>query len=294
MVHLCTDRHMNCVHCVFDAAVNINPPTSIPIVLAVVQEEESVAANEVEKTAAPLQETRLKLIAALVKIRDKDDEASDALNAAYLTASKEAKRLLREGAPAADYAKKAVEVNSLEAKLDSERAADAAFWKEVVKLESALATQRAAHDVAVAALTRAQAKVAEARQQSLTLSTPSTFVYPKDKSLPPLGLEVNDMCAYCGLGFVWKAAVLSSCGCFLHPRCVAELLAVQEYRCKRCTDPHLPLSPIHLQAPWVAQFGGQMEPHQDIEVSAFSKVLEFDREGGGADGDDNTMDSATR
>ena len=154
-------------------AVTCNKWTQTPNALADAQEEESAAAKEVAKTEAPLKETRIRHHAALEKLREEDDEASVALHAAYLAASKEAKQLLRKGAPPADYAKKAAEVKSLATDLDLLRAADAAFREEVLKLESTWATQGAAHHAAVEALTHAQAKVAQARQQSLRLSTPS-------------------------------------------------------------------------------------------------------------------------
>ena len=133
--------------------------------LVAAQEEERICTMEVEATAAPLQETRLKLDAALDKICAESDEASDALTA-YIAASKETKRLLREGAPTTEYAKKVADMENLAAQLASEREADATFQAEVLKLESSLATQRAAHEAAMAALTRAQAEVAEAMRLS--------------------------------------------------------------------------------------------------------------------------------
>ena len=142
--------------CRSNEALNLNTPAPIQGLIAA-QEEECIHANEVEATAAPLQETRLKLDAAFDKMHAEDDEAADALNAAYIVASKEAKRLLREGAPAIEYAKKAAEMDNLAAQLASEREADTAFWAEVLKLESDAATQRAAHDAVVAALIRSQA-----------------------------------------------------------------------------------------------------------------------------------------
>ena len=140
-------------------------PASIPCLLAA-QEEERICANEVEAAAAPLQETRLKLEAALKKMRAEDDEASVALNAAYMAASKETRRLLREGAPATEYVSKVAEMEDLASQIASEREADATIVAEVLQLESIAATQRATHDAAVAALIRAQEKVAEATQQS--------------------------------------------------------------------------------------------------------------------------------
>lgn len=258
--------------CRSNEANDFSAPASIQGLVAA-QEEENIRANEVEAISAPLQETRLKLDAAFKKMRAEDDEAEDALNSAYIAASKETKRLLREGAPVAEYAKKAAEMEELSTQLASLREADATFRAEVLQLELDAATQQAAHKAAIAALTIAQAQVAKARQQSLTLKTPRPFDYPTQSSIPPLGLEGKDTCAYCGLGFVWKAAVLSSCGCFLHAPCVAELMAGQDYKCKRCKDPHLASSPIHLAGPWVAQFGGLMESHHHTDCSMFSSVL---------------------
>jgi hypothetical protein len=51
-------------------------------------------------------------------------------------------------------------------------------------------------------------------------------------------------------------------------------MADQDYKCKRCKDPHLALSPIHLAGPWVAQFGGAMEPHHVQDCRIFSSVLQ--------------------
>lgn len=162
-----------CVLPVCKAAVTCNKSTQTQDALAGAKEEELAAAKEVAKTEALLKEARMKLDSALEKLREEDDDAADALHAAYLAASKEAKQLLREGAPAADYANKAAEVKSLATDLDTLRAADAAFREEVQRLESICATQGEAHHAAVDLLTRAQAKVADARQQSLGLSTPS-------------------------------------------------------------------------------------------------------------------------
>ena len=187
--------------CRSNEALNLNTPAPIQGLVAA-QEEECIHANEVEATAAPLQETCLKLDATFDKMHAEDDEDADVLNATYIVASKEAKCLLREGAPPTEYAKKATEMDNLAAQLASEREADVTFWAEVLKLESEAATQRTAHNAAVAALTRAQVHVAEARRQSLTLQTPRPFDYPTQSSIPPLGLEVKDTCAYCGFGFV--------------------------------------------------------------------------------------------
>ena len=102
--------------------------------------QERICTNEVEAAAAPLQETRLKLEAALKKMRAEDDEASVALNAAYMVASKETRRLLREGAPAAEYVLKVAEMEDLASQIASEREADATIVAEVLQLESIAAT----------------------------------------------------------------------------------------------------------------------------------------------------------
>jgi len=64
-----------------------------------------------------------------------DAEATYVLNVAYLATSKKAKRLLREGAPTADYTKKVAEMDALAAQLAFERETDVAFRNEVLKLE---------------------------------------------------------------------------------------------------------------------------------------------------------------
>ena len=69
-------------------------------------------------------------------------------------------------------------------------------------------------------------------------------------------------------------------------------MASQDYKCKRCIDPHLASSSIHLAGPWVVQFGGLIEPHHHTNYVVFSRVLQAADEGGGANVDDLLCSSA--
>ena len=81
----------------------------------------------------------------------------------------------------------------------------------------------------------------------------------------------------CGLGFVWNADVLSSCGCFLHPPCAAELIAGGNYKCRMCKDELLASSPVHLTREWIAQCNRELDKEQKNECSGFSDVLKVAR-----------------
>lgn len=126
------------------------------------------------------------------------------------------------------------------------READAAIQATVLELEIELAKKVASLETSNVASKISKAPVAKARGQLLAIRTPRVFQYLAALSTPPLGSSGKDACAYYGLEFIWKAAVLSSCGCFLHPLYVAELIASQTYRSKCCKDVLVASSNFHL------------------------------------------------
>ena len=153
------------------------------------------------------------------------------------------------------------------------REVDAQIWQNVVQLEFEMSNEAKVLEDANEELQICKAPISTARGQMLTLKTPRVFEYPKLQSIPHLGYPNKDACAYNDLGFIWKVAYLSSCGCSLHPPCIAEMISCQSYRCKICKDVLLASSPIHLAKPWVAQFGGELNLQQQIECTSFHVVL---------------------
>jgi hypothetical protein len=244
---------------------------------------ELLVAIEVEKEKADIVKTieervqilRLKYNDSLERMRAESFEiAEEDLNEKYVTKQKEARQILRSVGPTVQYKAAVAESENLFKQLANMREGDALIRENVVQLELDLANETNVLENAKADLESSAIVVSTARGQMLTLKTPRVFQYPKPPSVPPLGYAGKESCAYCGLGFVWKAAVLSSCGCFLHPPCVAEIISTQIYQCKVCKDILLASSPIHLTEAWVAQFGGVLNPHQQIECASFSAVLE--------------------
>ena len=217
---------------------------------------------------------------SLDKMRAQSSEIrEEELNVNYVTKLKEARQILRTEGPTVQYMATVAESEYLFKELANMREADARERENVVLLELELAKEVKVLEDAHVELRSSEVGVMAARGQLLSLKTPRVFEYPKGRSVSPLGYEDKDACAYCGFGFVWKAAILSSCGCFLHPPCVAEIMTLQSYRCRRCKDVLLASSPIHLTEPWVAQFGGELNPHQQIECTSFAAVLEAASDG---------------
>lgn len=215
---------------------------------------------------------QFQLTNALSIANDENVEA-EGWEAAYAAASKEARRLAREASSDGEYLAKATEARSFHDKLTDYREKEDAARRERCKLKSTLLEQRRKYDEALASLRDAEAAHREATQQDLILQPKHVFNYPASKSIPPLDMPGIQVCAYCNLGFVAKAAVLCSCGCFLHCACVAELLASKNYRCRRCKDVLLASSPIHVAPTWVAQFGGDLDDSARRECSVFATIL---------------------
>ena len=160
------------------------------------------------------------------------DAAKEALNAKLSALQKEKRRALLQGSAAQGYKDLTKEMEVISSQLGSIREADTKIQSEIVKLNAEVQLNSSALDAMMAALKLAEETVEKARGSMLALKTLRVFPYPETSSIPPLGFASKDTCAYRGLGFIGKAAVLSSCGCLSHPPCVADLIAGRNYRCR--------------------------------------------------------------
>ena len=236
-----------------------------------VEQQKSDTVKEVEDR---LQQLRQRYNSSLERISAESSEiAEEDLNSKYVSKLKEARLILRTEGASRLYQKTIQESEALSKELADMREADAQIRENVVQLELLMGNEARALEVANEELQISRAAVSASRGQVLTIKTPRVFQYPEHQSIPPLGYPGKEGCAYCGLGFIWKAAILSSCGCFVHPPCAAEMVSCQNYRCKICKDLLLASSPIHLAEPWVAQFGGALNSQQEIECTSFAAVL---------------------
>ena len=216
-------------------------------------ELENEKADIVRIKEARLQNLRHRYNDCLERMRAESFEiAEEDLNEKYVTKQKEARQILRSVGPTVQYKAAVAESEYLLKQLANMRESDALIRENIVQLELDLANEANVLEDAKSELQSSGMAVSIARGQMLTLKTPRVFQYPKVQSVPPLGYQNKDACSYCGMGFVWKAAILSSCGCFLHPPCVAEIISIQTYQCKVCKDVLLASSPIHLTEAWVA------------------------------------------
>lgn len=230
--------------------------------------------DAVKSVEQRLHEIRQRYYASLERMRGESSEsAEEELNANYVLKLKEARQILRREGATVLYKNVIAESEALYKDLAVMREADAQIRQQVVDLELQVNSAERDLEVVNKDLQVCKAAVTAARMQMLTLKTPRVFEYPKLQSIPPLGFPGKETCAYCGRGFIWKAAVLSSCGCFLHPPCAAEIVSCQSYRCKICKDILLASSPIHLSEVWVAQFGGELNAQQKTECTSFEEVL---------------------
>ena len=221
-----------------------------------------------------LHETRQRYNAVMGGMLAESSEIAEAdINDKYVAKLREARQILREQGPTVEYKAAIADSEVLYKGLAEMREADARIRDTLVELELEISNEAKVLENAKADLTKTKGAVYKARGLILSLKTPRVFEYPKDHSVPPLGYQGKETCAYCGLGFAWKAAILSSCGCLLHPPCVAEVIACQNYRCNVCKDVLLASSPIHLVEAWVAQFGGKLNNQQETECSSFAVVL---------------------
>ena len=247
--------------------------------LLAVQEVEQRRSNEVNSAHAVLEGFEEKYKAALDRMtKEASDVAEDALTAKYSDLQKRSRRVLLEGGSPQEYKALTNEMEAITVQISKIREADAEIQREVLEFRAEVNKQRFIHRSATLAWESAKASVEKVRGKLLTMKTPRVFDYPHETSMPPLGIPGKDICAYCGLGFVWKAAVVSSCGCMLHPPCVAEMIAGQIYKCKKCKDQLLASSPLHLTGPWIAQFGGELDQHHQAECAGFTTVLQAAKE----------------
>ena len=247
--------------------------------LLAAQEEERGRSKELTSATVVFEGSVKRYDTALEKMTNEaTDDAVDALNVKYSELQKKSRRVLVEGGAAQEYKALTNEMECISVQIAKLRDGNAELQSRVLELRSELNKHRFSKNAATLAWESAKANVDKVRGKMLTLKTPRVFEYPHESSIPPLGILGQDVCSYCGLGFVWKAAVLSSCGCFLHPPCVAEMIGSQNYKCKKCKDQLLASSPLHLTGQWVAQFGGELDQHQRTECAAFSDILQIVRD----------------
>ena len=221
-----------------------------------------------------LHNTRQRYNASLERMRGESLESvEEDLNDKYSSKLKEARQILRREGATVLYKTTIAESEELFKDLAYMRDVDAQIRQTVVELEVQMGNEATTLAEIKEELELCKKAVRVAREEMLILKTPRVFEYPLIQSIPPLGLPGNDSCAYCGLGFIWKAAILSSCGCFLHPPCAAEMILLQNYRCVICKDVLLAMSPLHLAEPWVAQFGGELNSRQEAECTSFKEVV---------------------
>ena len=235
------------------------------------EQQKMIAVQSVEDR---LHEIRQRYNASLQRMRgDSLEILEEDLNEKYSLKLKEARQILRREGATVLYKETIAESEELYKDLAYMRDVDAQNRQNVVELELQMGTEAKVLADIKEELELCKKEVKAAREQMLILRTPRVFEYPEIQSIPPTGYPGKDACAYCGLGFIWKAAILSSCGCFLHPPCAAEMILLQSYRCLICKDILLASSPLHLSEPWIAQFGGELNSQQQVECTSFTAVL---------------------
>jgi hypothetical protein len=107
--------------------------------------------------------------------------------------------------------------------------------------------------------------------QSLKVVPTNPFhVYPAEESVPPLNIQIRTLCVVCLRAFIGRCAVISSCGCLLHPCCMWQLIGHP----KKIVSRVCPSCGKGAHGAWRAQWGLVLD--SVVELAELNSMISID------------------